>query len=129
MIDAYFKQEQLLQAGHDEFWLATKSESFISRLWYEEFGEPNMIDTIKRFGEDEGDCGHRIWLSDLNNMCNINGHTDIMSAVACKNTAGEDCVSIQVNTPDDKSTIFVSIYDFNYEVADVIYEQIAKHKK
>ena len=128
MIDNAKKEYDLIDSGHDEFWLATLSGSKLSNIWYEEIGEQNMINVVKERGEDEGD-SHRIWLSDLNNMCNINGHTDIMSVVACKNTAGKDCLSIQVNSPDDKSTIFVDIYDFNYEVADLIYDQVVNYKK
>ena len=128
MIDAYQKETELLNAGHDMFWLDTLFPSQISRIWYEEIGEQNMLDTIKDRGEDEGET-HRIWLSDLNGMCNINGHTDIMSAVACRNTAGAECVSIQVNTPDDNSTIWADIFDFTQEVADLIYDQIINYKK
>lgn len=90
--------------------------------------ERQMIANIKRYGEDEGS-SHRIWLSDLNGKCDIDGHTDIMSVVACKNTAGEDCISVQVNTPDDSSTLFVGIEDFSKEVADAIYNQIMNQKK
>ena len=89
-----------------------------------EIGEDDMISAVKEKGEDEGDCGHRIWLSNLNGKCNLNGHTDIMSAVVTKNTKGNDSLSIQVNTPDDRSTIFVGIYDFDADVADLIYDQI-----
>lgn len=128
MIDAYQKEIELRNSGHDEFWLATLSGSRLSRVWYEEIGEQNMIDAIKQNGEDEGD-SHRIWLSDLNGMCNMNGHTDIMSAVACRNTAGAMCVSIQVNSPDDNSTIWADIFDFTPEVADLIYDQVINHKK
>ena len=128
MIDNYKKDFELRQIGHDEFWLATLQGSALSALWFEEIGEQQMIDAVKATGEDEGD-SHRIWLSDLDGMCNINGHTDIMSVVACKDTAGNDTISIQVNTPDDKSTLFVSIYDFTYEVADLIYDQVIDHKK
>ncbi len=128
MIDAYQKETELRNNGHDEFWLASLQNSQLSRVWYEEIGEQNMLDTIKDRGEDEGET-HRIWLSDLNGMCNINGHTDIMSAVACRNTAGAECVSIQVNSPDDNSTIWADIYDFTPEVADLIYDQIINYKK
>ena len=129
MIDNYQKEVMLRNEGYDQSYLDTLQGSQLSHLFYEEMGEQDMIDTVKEKGENEGDCGHRIWLSNLDNMCNINGHTDIMSAVACKNTAGEDCISIQVNTPDDRSTIFVDIYELPYKVADLIYDQIINHKK
>lgn len=127
-IDNARKEYDLLNMGHDEFWLATLSGSSLSNIWYDEIGEQNMIEQVKEFGEDEGE-SHRIWLSNLNGKCRINGHTDIMSVVACKNTEGNDCLSVQVNTPDDKSTIWVSISDFTYEVADLIYDQVMNYKK
>lgn len=122
-MDNYEKQKMLADSGYDEEYLETLQGSQLSRLFYDDIGEQDMIDTVKERGEDDGD-SHRIWLSGLNGACNINGHTDIMSAVACKNTAGEDCLSIQVNTPDDKSTLFCSIDDFTPDVADKIYYQI-----
>lgn len=125
MIDNYQKEIELRDTGHDEFYLATLSGSALSRLWYEEIGEENMIFACEEFGEDEGD-SHRIWLSGLDGVCNFDGHTDVMSAVACFNTAGEKCISIQVNTPDDDSTIWVGIYDFHYSIADLIYDQIIR---
>ncbi len=128
MIDDYQKETELRNAGHDEFWLDTLTPSKISRLWFEEIGEQNMFDTIKEKGEDEGET-HRIWLSDLNGMCNMNGHTDIMSAVACKRLDGTNCVSIQVNSPDDSSTVWADIYEFDHQVADLIYDQIINYKK
>ena len=123
MIDNYQKEIMLRNAGYDQSYLDTLQGSQVSRLFYDEIGEQDMIDTIKDKGEDEGD-SHRVWLSDLNGVCNLDGHTDIMSAVACKNTAGEDCLSIQVNTPDDNSTTFCSIDELNYDVVDKIYDQI-----
>ena len=122
-MDNYEKEVQLRNAGYDQEFLDKQGNDSIHTLFMQEIGEQDMIDTVKERGEDEGD-SHRIWLSDLNGACNINGHTDIMSAVACKNTAGEDCLSIQVNTPDDKSTLFCSINDFTPDVADKIYYQI-----
>ena len=129
MIDAYQKQIELQNIGHDEFWLDTLTQSKLSRLWYEEIGEQNMLDAINEHGEDEGDCGHRIWLHDLDNMCLIDGCTDIMSVVASKRTDGTPCVSIQVNSPDDKKTVWADIDEFTPEVADLIYDQVMNYGK
>ena len=128
MIDNYQKEVMLLNAGYDQSYLDSLQGSKLSHLFYDEIGEPEMIDTVKAKGEDEGG-SHRIWLDNLNGVCNIDSkYTDIMSAVACKNTAGEDCLSIQVNTPDDNSTTFCGIDEFNYDVVDKIYDQIVNHK-
>lgn len=127
-MDNYQKEVMLLNAGYDQSYLDTLQGSQLSHLFYEEMGEQDMIDTVKDKGEDEGG-SHRIWLSDLNGVCNLDGHTDIMSAVVCKNTAGEDCLSIQVNTPNDYSTTFCSIDELNYDVVDKIYDQIMNYRK
>lgn len=127
MIDNYQKEVMLRNAGYDQSYLDTLQGSQLSHLFYDEMGEQDMIDTVKDKGEDEGG-SHRIWLSDLNGVCNLDGHTDIMSAVACKNTAGKDCLSIQVNTPNDYSTTFCSIDELNYDVVDKIYDQIMNYK-
>ena len=127
-IDNTRKEYDLISMGYDEFYLSTQSASQLSDIWYNEIGEQNMIEQVKEFGESEGE-SHRIWLSDLNGKCLINDHTDIMSVVACKNTDGKDCLSIQVNSPDDKSTIWVEILDFTYDVADQIYDQVMNYKK
>lgn len=73
--------------------------------------EQKLIERIKQYGEKEYEDEefYRIWLNGLNGVCNINGHTDILSAVACKDLDGNDTLSIQVNTPDDKSTLFVGL--------------------
>lgn len=123
-MDNYEKEVQLRNAGYDQEFLDKQGSDGISSLFMLEIGEDDMISAVKEKGEDEGDCGHRIWLSNLNGKCNLNGHTDIMSAVVTKNTKGNDSLSIQVNTPDDRSTIFVGIYDFDADVADLIYDQI-----
>lgn len=123
-MDNYEKEVQLRNAGYDQEFLDKQGSDSISFLFMQEIGEDDIITAVKEKGENEGDCGYRIWLSNLNGKCNINGHTDIMSAVVTKNTKGNDSLSIQVNTPDDRSTIFVDIYDFNADVADLIYDQI-----
>lgn len=128
-MDNYEKQKALVDSGYDEEYLETLQGSQLSHLFYSDIGELEMIEAVKERGEDEGDT-HRIWLSDLNGACNIDcKYTDIMSAVACKNTSGEDCLSIQVNSLDDNSTTFCSIDDFDADVVDKIYEQIMNYKK
>ena len=127
MIDNYQKELMLRNAGYDQSYLDTLQGSQLSHLFYEEIGEVEMINTVKVKGEHEGDL-HRIWLDNLNGVCNLDGHTDIMSAVVCKNTAGKDCLSIQVNTPNDYSTTFCSIDELNYDVVDKIYDQIMNYK-
>ena len=123
MIDNYQKEAELLSLGHDEFYLATLQGSQLSRMWYEEIGVDNMKDAVREKGEADDDV-KRIWLSDLNGVCNIDGHTDIM----CAHLGVDGALTFQVNSPDDKSTIFVDIDDFNYSVADLIYDQVINYK-
>jgi hypothetical protein len=58
-------------------------------------------------------------LGDLNGVCNIDGHTDVLSVVA--NASG---VSAQVNTPDDFSTIFVDLGELPLKVVKEIFNQV-----
>ena len=106
-------------------------ERIRKEIWHAGYQDKQdeMLETVKQFGEDEGDCGHRIWLGDLNGKCDIDGHTDIMSVVASKNYLGQDTLSFQVNTPDDKKTIFVDIFYFQPEVVEAIYTQVMNNKK
>lgn len=104
------------------------SERIHKALTYPE-KEAEMLKSVQEKGEDEGDCGHRIWLGHLNGKCDINGHTDIMSVVSCKTLLGSDSLSFQVNTQDDKSTIFVDIYEFEPDVVEAIYSQVMTYKK
>ena len=119
-----YKKQCLLEAKHDEFWVATLSEKALSDAWYEEFGVPRMIEALKTEGEKDGNI-YRIWLSDLNGVCNIGGHTDVM----CAHLGEDGILTIQVNSPDDKSTTFERIYAFPIEVADKIAEQVFHYGK
>ena len=85
--------------------------------------EKEMIEFVVSVGEDEGE-SHRLWLDELNGVCNICGHTDILSAVVCKNTAGEDCISFQINTGDDNSTIFESFGVFDKTTRKKIFKRV-----
>jgi len=119
----------LLNAGYDQSYLDTLQGSALSQLFFDEIGEQDMIDTIKDKGEDEGD-SYRIWLSDLNGVCNIDcKFTDILSAIVCKDLSGKEVLTIHISTPDDKSVSFVSIQEFTPEVADRVYDQIMNYKK
>lgn len=71
-------------------------------------------------GEQEDTEGtYRFWLGDLNGVCDIEGHTDVLSVLASK-----DWVNAQVNTPDDTSTWFVDLDDLPYEVVKKILDQV-----
>ena len=67
---------------------------------------------VREKGEKDGDV-YRIWLSDLNGVCDIAGHTDIM----CAHLGEDGILTFQVNTPDDNSTIFVRLEELPYAVA------------
>ena len=122
--DYYYKRECLLEAGHDEFWVATLDEKALSDAWFEEFGVPRMIEAVKTKGEKDGNIT-RIWLDDLNGVCNLDGYTDVM----CAHLGEDGKLTFQVNSPDDKSTIFEYIYAFPVEVADLIAKQVFDYKK
>lgn len=71
---------------------------------------------VREKGEQDGNV-YRIWLSNLNGVCDIAGHTDIM----CAHLGEDGILTFQVNTPDDKSSIFVYLEELPFPVAlDVI---------
>lgn len=71
-------------------------------------------------GEKEETAGtYRFWLGDLNGVCDIAGHTDVLSVIATENW-----VNVQVNTPDDDSTIFADLGELPYRVVKAILEQV-----
>lgn len=74
-------------------------------------------------GEKE-ETGYRFWLSDLNGVCDINGHTDVLSVLTSTRTDGSSSVVAQVNTPDDDSTIFVDLDELPYKVVKEILNQV-----
>lgn len=76
---------------------------------------------VRGKGEQDGNV-YRIWLSDLNGVCNIAGHTDIM----CAHLGEDGILTFQVNTPDDKSTIFVYLEELPFAVAVEIIDKVNK---
>ena len=77
-------------------------------------------DLVIAKGEEEFSEGiYRFWLGDLNGVCDFAGHTDILSVLAAKNW-----VNVQVNTPDDKSTIFVGLDELPHRVVKSILNQV-----
>ena len=80
-----------------------------------------IAQTVREKGERDGDV-YRIWLSDLNGVCDIAGHTDIM----CAHLGEDDILTFQVNTPDDKSSIFVYLEELPFPVALEVITRINK---
>ena len=60
---------------------------------------------------------YRVWLGNLDGVCDVAGHTDALSLLV-----GVDRqLSVQVNTPDDSSTLFVGLGQFSDEtVAEML---------
>lgn len=83
--------------------------------------EQEIIEAIRTKGEKDGDVS-RIWL-DLNGVCNIEGHTDVM----CAHLGCDGILTFQVNTPDDNSTIFVRIEELPEDVVEKAYEQVMNY--
>jgi hypothetical protein len=82
--------------------------------------ENTIRDLVIAKGEEEFTEGtYRFWLDNLNGVCDIAGHTDILSVLAAKNW-----VNVQVNTPDDNSTIFVSLDELPRRVVKSILNQV-----
>lgn len=82
--------------------------------------ENTIRDLVLAKGEEEFTEGtFRFWLGDLNGVCDIAGHTDVLSVLATK-----DWVNAQVNTPDDDSTIFVNLDELPYKVVKEILNQV-----
>ena len=76
-------------------------------------------------GEHEESVGiHRFWLGNLNGVCNIDGHTDVLSVLASHRVDGTESVVVQVNTPDDDSTIFADLEELPYKVVKEILKQV-----
>lgn len=82
---------------------------------------PELIQLVREKGEQDGNV-YRIWLSDLNGVCDIAGHTDIM----CAHLGEDGNLTFQVNTPDDQSSIFVYLEELPYSVAIQTIVQINK---
>ena len=82
--------------------------------------ENKIREFVTEFGEEEETEGaHRFWLGDLNGVCDIEGHTDVMSVIVL-----DDEVSVQVNTPDDMSTLFVGLGELPHKVVKAIILQL-----
>jgi len=82
--------------------------------------EERIRESVVEFGEQEYTEGtFRCWLDGLNGVCDIAGHTDVLSVLA-----GKDWVNAQVNTPDDMSTIFVGLGELPYKVVKEIVNQL-----
>lgn len=90
---------------------------YTEKLWCD--GTGKLSDLIKKFGEKD-DNVYRIWLNNLNGVCDIAGHTDVM----CVHLGEDGIITYQVNTPDDSSTIFVYLEELPEEVAMDVIEQI-----
>lgn len=76
-------------------------------------------------GEKE-ETGYRFWLSNLDGVCDIDGHTDVLSVLTCSRTDGSSGVSVQVNNPGDTSTIFVDLDELPYKVVKEIVNQVTE---
>ena len=81
--------------------------------------ENKLAELVKKYGEKD-DNTYRIWLDNLNGVCDFAGHTDIM----CAHLGEDGKLTFQVNTPDDKSTIFVWLEEFPDDVIKKVVEQI-----
>ena len=74
---------------------------------------------VREKGEQDGNV-YRIWLGGLNGVCDMAGHTDIM----CAHLGEDGMLTFQINTPDDKSTIFVYLEELPYPAAIKAINQI-----
>lgn len=82
--------------------------------------EDRIRGLVQAKGEEEETTGtYRYWLGDLNGVCDFAGHTDVLSVVA-----SDQEVSVQVNTPDDMSTIFEPLGAIPFKVVKAIYRQL-----
>lgn len=80
--------------------------------------ENKLAELVKKYGEKD-DNTYRIWL-DLNGVCDLDGHTDIM----CAHLGEDGILTFQVNTPDDKSTYFVRLEELPENAIKLAVEQI-----
>lgn len=71
-----------------------------------------LIQIVREKGEQDGNI-YRIWLSGLNGVCNIFGHTDIM----CAHLGEDGKLTFQVNSPNDSSSVFVYLEELPYSAA------------
>ena len=86
--------------------------------------EKQIFDLVIAKGEKEDTPGsYRFWLGDLNGVVDFGGHTDILSVLI--DTDGHALV--QVNTPDDESTIFEYLDSLPDKVIKSIFDQVTKN--
>ena len=80
-----------------------------------------LNEIVKQYGEQDGNI-YRIWL-DLNGVCNLDGHTDVM----CAHLGEDGILTFQVNTPDDQSTIFVYPEELPKEALEEATSQVLEY--
>ena len=80
--------------------------------------ERQIAEAVVANGEREETPGSfRVWLGNLNGVCDVAGHTDALSLLVDK----DGMLNVQVNTPDDSSTLFVGLGQFSDEtVAEML---------
>lgn len=76
--------------------------------------ENKLAELVKKYGEKDENT-YRIWL-DLNGVCDLDGHTDIM----CAHLGEDGILTFQVNTPDDKSSYFVRLQELPKSVIGLV---------
>lgn len=74
---------------------------------------------VREKGEQDGNI-YRFWLHDLNGVCDLEGHTDIL----CGHLGEDGLLTFQVNSPDDDSTIFVYLTELPFSAACKVINQI-----
>jgi hypothetical protein len=133
-------ETELRNIGYDESHLATMQGSTLCQTFLEEIGERDIIytvvntgevvdledsitDTVNKQGMSDGVC-KILYLSDFNGVCNIDcKYTDVLGAYV--GTDGK--LSFLVSSADDKSQLFVSLYDFTADLQWDLYCAIVGH--
>lgn len=83
--------------------------------------EKQIHDIVIAKGEKEDTPGsYRFWVNNLNGVVDLDGHTDILSVIV----DNDGFVSVQVNTPDDMSTLFEPLNAIPYKVVKEILKQV-----
>lgn len=83
----------------------------------------DMICTLVVHGEWDETC-HIGWVDGLNGVCNICGCTDVLGVYVCKDTAGNDAISILLQDEDDVNCAFVGLEELPLTIADEVYRKI-----
>lgn len=78
-----------------------------------------LAELVRLHGEKDGDI-YRVWLGNLNGVCNLDGHTDIM----CAHLGEDGVLTFQVNTPDDSSTVFVYLEELPQMAIQMVVDQL-----